>query len=512
MLSRTIIGSALCLFSLTISVRAEEITSNKVKSTKSVVNFENVRDYKIGQGELKGKVVRDRKGTALEISSSARGGYPGISILPPSGRWNLGAYDAVLMDVRNPEQTPVRVLLSINNPGADGRNKCNTESVTIPARGEGVLTVPYGQWHGTTGNNIDRSNIVSMRILLDQPKRSHRFTVDNIRTVTFERKKMADIYADPFYKKLKPIFGRGINLGNALEAPREGAWGVTLKESYFPEIKKAGFDSVRIPVRWSAHAQKQAPYTIDPKFFERVDWAVKNSLKNRLYVVLNMHHYEEFFNDARGHQARFLALWQQIAEHYKDYPQAVCFEPLNEPHGQLGSLEWNRIAKETLDVIRKSNPDRWVMIGPTHFNNIKKLDELELPARDKRLVVTVHYYSPHPFTHQGASWAGPSVKNRTGVRWTGTDEQKEAVRKDFDKAIAWAVEHQRPIYLGEFGVYSKAPMEDRATWTKFVADEAARRKMGTSYWEFCAGFGAYDPEKEQWRKPLLESLIPRKDP
>ena len=34
--------------------------------------------------------------------------------------------------------------------------------------------------------------------------------------------------------------GRGINLGNALDAPKEGEWGVTLKEGYFKAIKEAG--------------------------------------------------------------------------------------------------------------------------------------------------------------------------------------------------------------------------------------------------------------------------------
>src|SRR5262245_61215606 len=72
--------------------------------------------------------------------------------------------------------------------------------------------------------------------------------------------------------------GRGINLGNALEAPREGAWGVTLKAEYFAAIKKAGFATVRLPVKWSAHASSDAPYTIDPKFAERVDWAVDQAL------------------------------------------------------------------------------------------------------------------------------------------------------------------------------------------------------------------------------------------
>src|SRR3712207_5003553 len=74
--------------------------------------------------------------------------------------------------------------------------------------------------------------------------------------------------------------GRGINLGNALEAPNEGEWGVTLKADYFKRIKEAGFDTVRLPVKWSAHAAAAPPYAIDERFAERVDWAVDQALQN----------------------------------------------------------------------------------------------------------------------------------------------------------------------------------------------------------------------------------------
>ena len=80
------------------------------------------------------------------------------------------------------------------------------------------------------------------------------------------------MHTDPFFKQLKAGLGRGVNLGNALNAPNEGEWGVTLKEEYFTKIKQAGFDSVRIPVRWSNHAGHAAPYAIDAKFLARVDW------------------------------------------------------------------------------------------------------------------------------------------------------------------------------------------------------------------------------------------------
>src|ERR1700751_3125287 len=93
----------------------------------------------------------------------------------------------------------------------------------------------------------------------------------------------ADIHA--MNKKL----GRGINLGNALDAPKEGAWGVTLKAEYFRTIKEAGFDTIRLPVRWSAHAEANAPYSIDPTFAARVDWAVDQALANKLNIIVNIH-------------------------------------------------------------------------------------------------------------------------------------------------------------------------------------------------------------------------------
>jgi endoglucanase len=101
--------------------------------------------------------------------------------------------------------------------------------------------------------------------------------------------------------------GRGINLGNALEAPREGDWGVTLQASYFRAIKAAGFASVRLPVKWSAHAQATAPYTIDPEFAGRMDWAVDQALANQLHIVVNVHHYGELTarpDECRRHKWR----------------------------------------------------------------------------------------------------------------------------------------------------------------------------------------------------------------
>src|SRR5262245_9740707 len=78
------------------------------------------------------------------------------------------------------------------------------------------------------------------------------------------------------------LLGRGINLGNALDGPHEGAWGVTLKADYFRLIKKVGFNSVRIPIGWSTHASTAAPYDIETAFFQRVEWHVGQRMNRNL--------------------------------------------------------------------------------------------------------------------------------------------------------------------------------------------------------------------------------------
>jgi hypothetical protein len=46
------------------------------------------------------------------------------------------------------------------------------------------------------------------------------------------------------------------------------------------------------------------------------------------------------------------------------------------------------------------------------------------------------------------------------------------------------------------------------SWTAFVAREAEARGISWAYWEFCAGFGIYDPAESAWRRGLRDALIP----
>jgi endoglucanase len=158
---------------------------------------------------------------------------------------------------------------------------------------------------------------------------------------------------------------RCVNLGNMLEAPNEGDWGLVVQHTWLQTIASAGFDTVRIPIKWSGHAERDAPYTIDPTFFARIDEVVGWALDAGLQAIINIHHYDEIMQRPAQEHERLLALWAQIAVHYQDYPDTVIYEALNEPNSRLNSRRWNAYQADVVEVIRRSNPDRRIISSPS---------------------------------------------------------------------------------------------------------------------------------------------------
>ncbi|MFN8441541.1 MAG: glycoside hydrolase family 5 protein [Caldilineaceae bacterium] len=308
-----------------------------------------------------------------------------------------------------------------------------------------------------------------------------------------------------------PIFvlnrklGHGLNLGDALDAPSEGEWGLALEEEYFKLIADAGFDHIRVPIRWTAHAADTPPYTIDETFFERIDWVLENAKANGLAVVINHHHYDQVMSDPVGQHDKFVSMWQQIATRYRDQPDSVIFELLNEASGELTMNKWNDLAAELIAVIRKNNPTRAIIIGSIDYNKLHTLPLLKLPD-DPNLIVTFHYYEPFSFTTQGADWL-EGADSWLGTTWTGTVMQRRSIERDFDQVATWARANNRPIYLGEFGAIRKADDESRIRWTRAVTESASKRDFSLAYWEFASEFGLYDRERNEWNQGLLDAAL-----
>ncbi len=302
--------------------------------------------------------------------------------------------------------------------------------------------------------------------------------------------------------------GRGINYGNMFEAPSETAWGNQWQPEYAEIISELGFDHVRIPVRWEPvdRSSNIAPYNIYGSFLNRIKQVVDSALNNGLYAIINMHHHEALYDDPDGQKERFLAMWEQISEFFKNYPDSLLFEILNEPHGNLTAEKWNEFAPGALAKIRESNPERIVLIGTPQYGGLGGLPYLEIPD-DDNLILTVHYYNPFQFTHQGAGWVGGNSDDWLGTEWKDTETERDVVRQDFAPLKAIEEKQNIPVHIGEFGAYSKADMTSRAKWTTFLARYFEKQGWSWAYWEFSAGFGIYDPDSKSFRQELVDALL-----
>jgi len=334
-----------------------------------------------------------------------------------------------------------------------------------------------------------------------------------------------------------PGFMRGINLGNGLDAPSEGAWGVVLKPEHFSMAKAAGLDHVRLPVRFSAHAAEQAPYTIEEGLFKRVDWALEQAHANGLSIIIDLHHYEELMKQPRENADRLLGLWQQIAERYKNAPETVAFELINEPCDELKSPELNAIHAKVLATVRATNPTRTVFVDSYFWASADRLKELELP-QDPNLVPSFHMYQPILFTHQGMPWMGPEFQTQgivfpgppanpvtpvaaaNSTEWTrvwfdGYNGKPIAENSNGPKAIFdyfkvvedYVTSSHRRVYMGEFGVADSADAQSRENWLRVVKREAERRHIGWALWDDGGKFKAMNVANGTWTAPIQAGLF-----
>jgi endoglucanase len=300
--------------------------------------------------------------------------------------------------------------------------------------------------------------------------------------------------------------GRGVNIigyDPIWRSPEQARF----HEKHFRLLKEAGFQSVRINLQPFRQMDQTNGWALRSTWFETLDWAVAKATAQGLQVILDFHEYNRMGQDPEGNKAQFLAFWSQLSAHCQTAPNSVLFEILNEPNKKLTPELWNQYLHEALAIIREKNPTRTVIIGPAFWNSVDHLKELDLPADDRHLIVTVHYYKPMEFTHQGAAWT--AHKDKSGITW-GNDVERKAVQEDFANVTAWAKDNKRPIFLGEFGAYDKAPMELRVSYTDFVARTAEGLGWSWAYWQFDNDFLLWDMKADNWVEPILHALIPQK--
>lgn len=334
---------------------------------------------------------------------------------------------------------------------------------------------------------------------------------------------------------------KGVNFGNLLDAsPDEGSWtgGLVIEESHFELARAAGFDSIRLPVKFSGHALADPPYTIDAAFMDRVAQVVSWGLAHELRIVLTLHHYDEIHRSPQAHRLRLAELWRQIATRFKGAPDGLYYELLNEPSQGLTPAVWSDVAAQTLRAIRKVDPHHTVVVGATNWSNPSGLEGLVLPVEETNAIVTFHYYTPTLFCFQGKDWIGPDWAT-TGITWPGPpatpvtpaagiapwarawiedyDRIQEPdsnpggeaiVRNELAAAAAWGERAGRPLWMSEFTAQDGADLDSRARWISFVRSELEGHGIPWSFWTLCSDGGSrlYPACEGTWTPELAAAL------
>lgn len=300
--------------------------------------------------------------------------------------------------------------------------------------------------------------------------------------------------------------GACVNMANHLEPPNEGDWGRAINATDFRDIRAAGFETIRLPVRWSNHASYSPPYTIDPAFMTRVADVVAQARAAGLRVILNMHHYEDaggnIFADPAGQTTRFTGLWKQIADRFRNESDMVWFELLNEPHDKLTDANLLLVLTPALAEVRATNPTRPVVIGGQNWSGVNSLATLPLPD-DRYLIATFHYYDPFNFTHQGATWVTPTPP--IGATF-GDQADRDQLARDVTKVTDFMTRTGRPVFMGETGAHSTIPVDQRAGYHKAVHDAFGAANVDQCVWGYVNTFPFRNAQTGAWETALLRAI------
>ena len=283
-------------------------------------------------------------------------------------------------------------------------------------------------------------------------------------------------------------------------------------------IKSAGFDHVRLSVNPQPIMDAARSRNGSAEYFGYLDAAVKMILDAGLAVEIDMHPDSDFKERLAKEDEfveRFSDLWSTVAQHYASRdPDRVFFEILNEPE-MRDAYRWYGVEAKLAAAIRRAAPANTIIATGASWDNDDDLLFLE-PLPDPNVVYVFHFYEPHIFTHQGATWGEyywhwlkglhypsspenaaqvaalvPEARERLQVIRYGQDHwEASRIEAEINQAADWARQRGVPLICNEFGVYRAfADPQDRAAWIKDVRTSLERHNIGWAMWDYSGSFG-----------------------
>ncbi|MBP3610430.1 MAG: glycoside hydrolase family 5 protein [Lachnospiraceae bacterium] len=301
----------------------------------------------------------------------------------------------------------------------------------------------------------------------------------------------------------------------------ETAWGNPVTtEALIEKMINEGFNVIRYPVSWRNHITDSENYKIDEAWMNRVQELVDYAYNRGVYVILNIHHegwHDPYYDNKDAAEKKLRAVWEQIADRFKDYGERLVFECMNEPRKRDTEWEWNGGDEEgwevvnyfnrvCIDTIRRTggnNPYRCLMIPGYAANCTVGIRHLEIPEGDDKLIASVHAYEPYDFAL--------NIQGR-GL-WENDTKIIDSILKEIDELF---LSKGTPAIIGEFGAMYK-PVEgneaSRGEWVEYYVKKAKEYGIPCVWWDngLFEGdgelFGLIDREKLEWKySKVVEGL------
>jgi hypothetical protein len=284
-------------------------------------------------------------------------------------------------------------------------------------------------------------------------------------------------------------------------------------------IASMGFDNIRLSI--DATPLEQQPLDaagLNADFVGRLDHALDTMLADGLAVQVDLHPEEPYKMQLRTSDAavdRLTALWRKLAAHYANRnPDLVFFEVMNEPE-ENDPYRWAGIQARVAAAIREAAPHNTIIATGPNFSDIADL-LTQHPLSDSNVIYNFHFYDPHEFTHQGASWGTSWWRFTHGIPYPATEAampqilqqvpdpasrysleryfldhwDAHRIRLTIDEAAAWGQANHVPLLCNEFGVFrEKSDPGSRNAWIRDVRTALESDHIGWAMWDYHGGFG-----------------------
>jgi endoglucanase len=289
-------------------------------------------------------------------------------------------------------------------------------------------------------------------------------------------------------------------------------------------IKAMAFDHVRFTLNCQPMFRQGQADRIPADYLAMVDSAVKLILDQGLAIIIDIHPESDFKAKLAaddGAVEQFEDFWRALAKHYSALdPERVYFEVLNEPEFR-DRYRWAGVQARLARAIREGAPQNTIIVAGANWSSITELLFME-PLRDTNVIYNFHFYEPHIFTHQGATWStnfqhylsklpypstpenvmgevaqAPDTVNQQAIVRYGLERwNAQRVAAEIAVAAEWGKRWNVPLTCNEFGVYraTSAP-GDRATWIRDVRNALEKNGIGWTMWDYAGGFSVVTREK-----------------